>query len=179
MDTKNSPLNCIPKNEWDALIFSILKPFFKICLRDTLITREDLQQEAWISLLIACERYDSRKGKFTTFAYSYIRGRVMRYISKITLNKPQQHNMDGDVVYDATSTEQIYNDLTVERQDFMATVFDLVADQKHTELLHEHFVRGKSFRQIARETGTSHVSVANRVNKLLDTLETRLTNENA
>jgi predicted DNA-binding protein YlxM (UPF0122 family) len=72
-----------------------------------------------------------------------------------------------------------YEDTTAERQDFMKTIFDLVSDQKHVELLVEHFVNNKSFRQIAKETGTSHVSVANRVNKLLDVLEMRLVNENA
>jgi len=178
MDTRdNSPLSCIPKNEWDALILSILKPFFPLCVRDTLITTEDLQQEAWISLLIACERYDSRKGKFVTFAYHYIRGRVMRYISRVTRNKPYQCQVDNYV--DIMDENKSYEDTTAERQDFMKTIFDLVSDQKHVELLVEHFVNNKSFRQIAKETGTSHVSVANRVNKLLDVLEMRLVNENA
>jgi RNA polymerase sigma factor (sigma-70 family) len=178
MDTNDSPLNCIPPNEWDALIISILKPFFPLCTRDTLITREDLQQEAWISLLIACERYDSLKGKFVTFAYHYIRGRVMRYVSKVTRNKP--HQIDNDRTYiDAIEDDKGYIDTTAERNDFMKTIFSLVSDQKHTELLHEHFINNKSFRQIAKEIDTSHVSVANRVNKLLDVLETRLENENA
>lgn len=174
MDTNDSPLNCIPQNEWDALIISILKPFFSLCTRDTLITKEDLQQEAWISLLIACERYDSLKGKFITFAYHYIRGRVMRYISRVTRNKPYQIDEDATLLDD-----RVYEDTTVERHDFMKTIFSLVSDQKYTELLHEHFINDKSFRQIAKETNTSHSSVANRVNGLLDLLELRLENENA
>jgi hypothetical protein len=51
---KNNPLDSIPQNEWDAIIISILKPFLPLCARDTLITPEDLQQEAWIGLLRAC-----------------------------------------------------------------------------------------------------------------------------
>lgn len=173
MDTNDSPLDCIPKNEWDALILSILKPLFPLCARDTLITPEDLQQEAWISLLIACERYDSTKASFVTFAWHYIRGRVMRYIAKATRHKPNQIDADATYMDDRTHEEDI-----AERQDFMTTVFHLVSNEKHVNLLHEHFINGKSFRQIARETGISHGSIASRVNKLLDTLGTRLNHEN-
>lgn len=170
---EENPIECIPPNEWDAIILSILKPLFSLCSRDTLITPEDLQQEAWISLLIACERYDSTKASFVTFAWHYIRGRVMRYIAKVTRHKPNQIDEDAAVL-----DERTFKETGVEQQDFMTTVFGLVSDQKYIELLHEHFINGKSFRQIARETGISHVSVANRVNKLLDTLGTRLSHEN-
>ena len=173
-DTNDSPLNCIPRNEWDALILSILTPLFSLCNRDALINPEDLQQEAWISLLVACERYDSTKAKVTTFAYHYIRGSVMRYITKATRNKPNQIDKDARLL-DTRTCE----DVTVEQQDFMKIVFSLVSDQKHVELLHEHFLKDKSFRQIARETNSSHASIANRVHDLLDTLEIRLGHENA
>jgi transcriptional regulator of aromatic amino acid metabolism len=66
-----------------------------------------------------------------------------------------------------------------ERQDFLDTIFNLIADQEHSELLYEHFIKNKSCRQIAKDAGVSHVTVANRVNKLLDVLEHRLSNENA
>jgi predicted DNA-binding protein YlxM (UPF0122 family) len=61
----------------------------------------------------------------------------------------------------------------------MQTVVGLLSDQKHIDLLEQHFIHGKSFRQIAKETSVSHVAVANRINKLLDLLETRLNHENA
>jgi RNA polymerase sigma factor (sigma-70 family) len=169
----DNPLDSIPRNEWDAIILSIIQPFIPWCSRDTLITVDDLQQEAWIGLLRACERYDAKRAKFTTFAYSYIRGHVMRYITKMTRNKPYQVNEDITII-----DEREYEDDTAEKHDFMTTVFGLVADQKYVELLHEHFVNNKSFRQIARETNVSHVSIANRVNKLLDLLQTRLSHEN-
>ena len=170
----SSPLDSVKKNDWDAIILSILKPLLPLCARDTLITVEDLQQEAWIGLILAAERYDAKRSKFTTFAYTYIRGHVMRYITKVTRNKPLQVDEDATLLDD-----RVFEDNSVEREDFMETVFDKVADQEHSELLHEHFILGKSFRQIARETEVSHVAIANRVNKLLDVLEQRLSHENA
>ena len=170
----DSPLDSLPYNEWDAIILSIIKPLLPLCARDTLITVEDLQQEAWIGLLRACDKYDANRAKFSTFAYSYIRGHVMRYITKATRNKPTQIDEDA-----STMDDREYEDSSAERNDFITTVFDLVSDQEHSRLLHEHFVNNKSFRQIAKETDVSHVAVANRVNKLLDLLETRLSHENA
>lgn len=170
----NNPLDSIPPNEWDAIILSIIKPLLPLCARDTLITVEDLQQEAWIGLLRACDKYDPARAKFTTFAYSYIRGHVMRYIAKSTRNKPNQIDEDA-----AMMDDREVSDSSAEQQDLVRTVFYLVADQEHSDLLREHFIEGKSFRQIAKETDVSHVAVANRVNKLLDLLETRLSHENA
>lgn len=170
----DNPLDSIPQNEWDAIILSIIKPLLPLCARDTLITVEDLQQEAWIGLLRACDKFDANRAKFTTFAYSYIRGHIMRYIAKSTLNKPNQVDEDAVLLDDRE-----YEDDTADRQDLISTIFDKVSNEEHVELLYAHFINGKSFRQIARETNVSHVAIANRVNKLLDTLEKRLSHENA
>lgn len=174
MATNDKTLDSIPENEWDAIILSIIKPFLPLCTRDTLITLEDLQQEAWIGLLAASERYDAKRAKFTTFAYSYIRGYVMQYITKATRNKLVQIDEDAAVLDDRE-----YEDSTAEKNDLIDTIFGLVSDQKHIDLLEEHFVKHKSFRQIAKEIGVSHVAVANRVNKILDVLEYRLNSENS
>lgn len=170
----DNPLDSIPANEWDAIILSIITPLLSLCNRDTLITVQDLQQEAWIGLLRACDKYDPSRAKFTTFAYTYIRGHVMRYITKVTRNKPNQIDEDAAIIDDRK-----YEETSIEQEDLMHAVFGLVADEKHAHLLREHFILGKSFRQIARETNVSHVAIANRVNKMLDLLESRLSHENA
>lgn len=171
---KNNPLDHLEKNDWDAIIVSILKPFYSLCKKDVLVTPEDLQQEAWIALLAACDRYDPLKGKLVTFAYHYIRGHVMRYIAKRTTNKPTQIEEDP-VLLDPRE----YHDNSLERQDMMDTILDKVSDQDHANLITEHFVLNKSLRQIAREQGVSHEAVSNRLHKILDVLEIRLKHENA
>lgn len=170
----NNPLEELKQNEWDALIISILKPFFSLCKKDVLVSPEDLQQEAWIGLLAACERYDARKAKFVTYAYHYIRGHVMRYIAKKTKNKPVQIDEDPILV-----DERQYEENNSEQRDLMETVIANISDQEHADLLIEHFVKEKSFRQIAKERGVSHEAIATRIHKLLDLLEIRLSHENA
>ena len=170
----SNPLNELAQNEWDALIISILKPFYSLCKKDALVTPEDLQQEAWIGLLAACERYDARKAKFITFAYHYIRGHVMRYIAKRTKNKPTQLDEDPTLI-----DEREYEENGYEQRDIMDTIMDSVSDQEHAALLIDHFVHNQSFRQIAKKHGVSHEAIASRIHKLLDLLEIRLNHENA
>jgi len=174
MDTKNNPLDSLPQNEWDAFILSILKPFFFACSKDALVSPEDLQQEAWIGLLAAAKRYDHTRAKFVTYAHHYIRGHVMRYIAKRTKNKPTQ------VVGDPTELdERQHIESVAETRDLMSIILDSVSDQKHADLLVQHFVHGKSFRSLAKEYGVSHEIIATRTHKLLDLLQIRLNHENA
>lgn len=170
----DSPLDELEQNEWDALIYSILKPMHSFCTKDALVTPEDLQQEAWISLLKACERYDPSRAKFVTFAYHYIRGHVLRYIAKKTKDKPNQIDEDPVAV-----DNREYVESRVEQDDLRDTIFAKVADQPHADLLIEHFVHDKSLRQIARERQLSHQLIKVRVDKLLELLQIRLSNENA
>jgi len=174
MHTNDNPLESLPQNEWDALILSILKPLLPLCSKDALISVEDLQQEAWIGLLAACDRYDPKRAKFVTYAYHYIRGHVLRYILKKTRNKPNQIEEDPVVVDDRG-----YEDDSLERQDLMSTILDKIADEEHSDLIIQHYVNGKSFRSLAKERGVSHETIATRVNKLLGLLEKRLKHENA
>jgi RNA polymerase sigma factor (sigma-70 family) len=174
MDMNDNPLNELEQNEWDALIISILKPFYSLCKKDALVTPEDLQQEAWIGLLAACERYDPNKAKFVTYAYHYIRGHVMRYVAKRTKNKPVQIDEDPVLI-----DEREYEETNYEKHDLMNTIMGNVSDQEHANLLIEHFVLEKSFRQIAKEHGVSHEAIATRIHKLLDLLEIRLNHGNS
>ena len=171
---KNNPLDSLPQNEWDSLIISILKPFYYLCKKDALVSPEDLQQEAWIGLLAACEHYDPNKGKFVTFAYHYIRGHVMRYVSKKTMNKPTQIQEDPILIDD-----RIYYDSAAEKTDMMNTIMEKASDQEYAYLLIERYVQGRSLRQMAKDHGVSYETIAIRINKMLELLDIRLNHENA
>lgn len=180
---ENNPLDSLPQNEWDRLIISILKPFFSFCKNDTLITKEDLQQEAWIGLLAACERYDARKAKFVTYAYWYIRGHVMRYVAQKTKNKPSIINEsqleDAKEYRSSVCNHSEDHTQMIDTKDLSDTIFAKVADQEYSDYLTDHFIYDKSFRTIAKERGVSHETIATRIHKLLDLLEIRLNHENA
>jgi len=169
----NKPIDSLKKNEWDALIISILKPMYKFCRKDALIAPQDLQQEAWIALLLACERYDPSKASIVTFAYHYIRGHLMRYIARRTKRSLSQLEDESKLL------DICYKGDTGEDRDIMEVIMKHTSDQKHAHLLVEHFVRGKSLRQIASEQKISHGTVAIRIKKLLNLLTLRLNHENA
>lgn len=169
----DNPLDSLPQSEWDALIGSILRPFMTFAKVDPLITYEDLEQEAWVGLLNATKNYDSSKAKFITYAYHYIRGRVMRYILEKT--RVSANRIDSDPI----EVESGYTDNTSEDNELSLSIFAAIADDPHANLLIEHYVKGKSFRAIAQDYGMSHQGVAMHVKRLIKLLEKRVSRENA
>jgi RNA polymerase sigma factor (sigma-70 family) len=169
----DSPLDSLPQSEWDALISSILRPFLSFTKNDPLITAEDLEQEAWVGLLSAARNYDSTKAKFTTYAYHYIRGRILRYILQKTRLASARVDADMEAV------ETGYTDKTLEDSELLGSIFGAVAEEPHANFLVEHYVNGKSFRKIAKNSGMSHQGVAMHVKRLIKLLEKRLQHENA
>lgn len=171
----NSPLDELPQNEWDAIILSMISKLFTFCDRDVQIDRDDLIQEAWVSLLMAAERYDAGLGiKFTTFACHYIYGRVRSYIQR--KGKWAEYYYQDVDPFDYNVS--IYDE-RADNRDLVDTMLETLKDQKHKELIVEHFMNHKSCRQIARESGLSHETICSRLNKLLDLLKIRLKKENA
>ena len=168
-----SPLDSLPQSEWDALISSILRPFLGFAKKDPLISYEDLEQEAWVGLLSAAKNYDSTKAKFTTYAYHYIRGRILRYVLEKTRLSP------GRTETDPAQVEQGYIDNTLEESELMSSILGAVANEPHANFLIEHYVHGKSFRKIAKTSGMSHQGVAIHIKRLVNLLEKRLNCENA
>lgn len=169
----HNPLDSLPQSEWDALISSILRPFLSYRKNDPLISYDDLQQEAWIGLLSAAKNYDSTKAKFTTYAYHYIRGRILRYVLEKTRLSPQR------IAVDPLDIESGYIDNTPDTSELIGFIWGVVKNEPHANLLIEYYVKGKSFRKIAKDNGMSHQGVAMHVKKIIDLLEKRLHRENA
>lgn len=176
MDSKL--LESLPTEEWDKLIGSILKRFVRLCKQDALLSVEDLQQEAWMALLDASRLYNPlnpQGAKFSTFAHQHIRFHLCRYITSKLHRKPFQTEADPVAILRSTA----YEDTTAEDRDLMEVMFTAVEGEPHVDYLREHFIKGKSCRQIAKEQGVSHETASSRVNKLVETLSKRLNPNNA
>jgi len=176
MDSKL--LEDLPTEEWDKLIGSILRRFSRLCKQDALLNVEDLQQEAWLALLDATQVYNPlnpQGAKFSTFAHQHIRFHLCRYITSKLHKKPHQVEADPVAVLRSTA----YEDTTTEDRDLMEVMFAAVEDEQHVDYLREHFIKGKSCRQIAKEQNISHETASSRIKKLLDTLSKRLNSNNA
>jgi RNA polymerase sigma factor (sigma-70 family) len=170
-------LEKLPEEEWNALIFSIVKKFIPLCKRDVLIDVEDLKQEAWIALLKACENYDPNKAKnikFSSFAWIYINGHLCRFVTNRLNNKPGIEDVELVPVSDNGKIEQ-----EIISDDLIQTIFDVLSDQEHVSHLYDHFILKKSFREIAEEQNVSHNLIHLRIKKMVEILGIRLKNENA
>jgi RNA polymerase sigma factor (sigma-70 family) len=157
----DNPIDSLPQGEWDKLISSILRPYLSFAVNDPLISREDLEQD------------DPTKSKFSTYAYHYILGRIRRYV----LEKTRVSSSRIDI--DPIEIESGYIDNTIEDTELVKSIMLAVSDQPHAHFLVEHFIKGKSFRKIAKENGMSHQGVVMHVKKLINILEKRMNHENA
>ena len=54
-------LDCMPQNEWEIFINNIIRRY-AISVKINRLSIDDLQQEAWISILRACENFDVQRG---------------------------------------------------------------------------------------------------------------------
>lgn len=170
MPTKNNPIESISMDEWGKFIGGIIRPFSKFCHNNAMISREDLEQEAWLSLLYAAKKFDvSRGAKFTTYAYYNIRGAILRYITK----KIRYYD------YLDESNDFSYIDEMLDKEDFIRVTTNLLNDQKHAYLLEEYFIKNKPYREIAKEQNVSHQLIFNRITKLVELLRLRLNEQNS
>jgi RNA polymerase sigma factor (sigma-70 family) len=175
MNQPTEPLQTIPAQEWDALIGNIVKRFTPFCYMESTVDRDDLVQEAWVALLRACANFKPELAgncKFTTYAYTYINGSLCRLVGK---RKQTVDTVGLDP--DHTNIPMKLED-TIERDDLRKKIFGLVEDEEYVELIHKHFIDGKSYRELAKEYGCSHNSINIRIQKLLAVLNHRLQNEN-
>lgn len=164
----DNPLDELGQDEWDKFIFNIIKPYMFICYANSHLSVEDLQQEAWHSLLRVCEVYDPQKGKLTTFAYKTIKGNVLRYIKKQT--KLSLVNFEDEIsVSDPHDEEQ-----TIEDRDVYEMIFNKLSDQEHAGLLVDKYIYDMPLRELATKYGVSHQTIKNRLTRLRETLETRM-----
>lgn len=175
----NELLDVLPKNEWDKFIANIVNTFVTFSSNDTCISREDLEQEAWLALLSSCKTFKTDKDtKFTTYAYTVIRSKLMRFTmvkSRSNENRIPFYVPNNDKL--KTELDKSYIDDTHETNDIRTTLISKISDEPDLHLLISHFFNGKTLRALAKENGISHAAVNNRINRLLDLLSIRLSNE--
>jgi len=178
MTTQNNPLETLTVDEWDSLIFSIVKRYFAITRKNPSVDVDDLKQEAWHALMRACNNHDPEKAaksgvKFSTYAYAYIDGQLRRYVSN-ACKVPANVDIDNISVIDDTYDLED----EIQRDELACKIFELAKDEKHAELLVEHFVKGKTYRQIARELGVSHNLINLRIHAVLKKVQEELYDDN-
>lgn len=176
--TTQNPIESLTVDEWDALIISIVKRYFAAARRNPTIEVDDLKQEAWHALMRACRNHDPEKAaksgvKFSTYAYAYIEGQLRRYVANVC-KIPGMMDIDNvHMVDDSFDMEE-----EVVKEEMAHKIFELASGHKHADLLVEHFIYGKTYRQIARELGVSHNLINLRIHSVLKQVQNELYDDN-
>lgn len=181
--SSKSPLETLTTDEWDALIISIVKRYFALTRFNSAIDVDDLKQEAWHALMRACQNHDPNKAaksgvKFSTYAYAYIDGQLRRYVSthcRLTdyCKTDSEDFMGFPAVEDGVDLEDKLADA-----ELAGKIFKLAKGEKHYDILIQHFVNGKTYRQIAAELGVTHALIGQRIHAMLEKIQEQLSDDN-
>ena len=103
---------------------------------------DDYYQIGLIALWDAAKLYDEEKGKFSTYAFSFIRGRMLVFLR-------QQNKHEKDRVFNEEQLEKlVYEELFLEKEDLLACFTYLTEKEKRWVLL--RYYHGLSNSDIAK-----------------------------
>ncbi len=104
---------------------------------------DDYYQIGLIALWDAANLYDEKKGKFSTYAFSFIRGRMLMF-----LRQQKKHEKEQSVFNENLLQKLVYEELFLEKEDFLACFAYLTEKEERWVLL--RFYHGLSNSDIAK-----------------------------
>ena len=161
-------LDCMPQNEWEIFINNIIRRY-AISVKINRLSVDDLQQEAWISILRACENFDVQRGiKFSTLAFLYIKRDLEKHIKKNCKHSAVQNIDDIDI-------PQYSN--TIEHEDSIRHIMNKWDEEEKRLLMFRH-VHGLSYNDIGKKESKSHTWAMNKLSKAYKKAESILNEDN-
>lgn len=115
MQREKALLPCFEEilQQYAPLLYGTLKKYGASQRTD----QEDLLQEGRLALWDAYTRYEHQKGSFSAYASKYVRGRVLRYLSKqYKHDNHQAHRLRGEKDMGEEALEWELPDTTAERE---------------------------------------------------------------
>lgn len=147
---------------------------------------EDLFQEGYVGLMKAANRFDSTRGaKFSTYAYPYVDGQILRMIeSDKWYGKNREERLEGiapyslDAPIDGADNEITYVD-SIGNYDFnfekieIKTVIDILPE-KLKKIIVMYYMQSFTQVEIARKIGCSKSNVSVLMRETLEYLKFQL-----
>lgn len=151
-----------PEN-WKRLILKLRGKYAPLC-RDSLLSPDDIEQEALLALCRAAETYDERHGvQFSTYAYSVINRNVYRFVNR-TIKK----HIPGGLLEDTVSSSEFHESDVDKQLDADA----ILSRMRNPEWVRMSLCDGLSYREIARRIGNiSHEIVRRSVLRDLERMQ--------
>lgn len=142
-------------------------------------TAADLEQEAYIALTIAANRYMPGLGvNFSTYAYTFIRNHLLRIIRHVEIGKKYETSLtDESVLFNIADEEPICHNYSDDiPQDVLYKAMESLS-QEERMILEEYVLHKKTFRDLALELGVHYSTVKRRYDKICSKLRNILINK--
>lgn len=149
---------------YKSLVISVARQYFLVGAGD-----EDLIQEGMIALYRAIDAYDTgTKVPFSAFAYSCVKNRIIDVVKAANRDKHKALNnyvsiYDADCLMSATSAE----DAAIMRENSIQVkknILEILTQEERSVLV--LYLDGRSYRDIALQTGNSEKYVDNTLQKI-------------
>lgn len=129
---------------------------------------DDIIQEGMLFLCKAAAAYNPEKAKFSTYAFSYIRGGILMYLNKISKNSYNNVELEDEYV-----GEEDVSDENILRKSKYIKCRDLVDDKD--QLILTLWAYGYNQTDIAKRVGISQPTVSVKLSEIINNIKGELT----
>ncbi len=152
--------------EWTKFVKAIVNKFY--CSKKyILLTKQDLEQEAWLALLKAAKNFDEKRSTlFSTYAYSYIYKELLKYIHRKVL--PKKLDSQCEILHQ--NVELIRDPVSLEKKSENNNLINhalSILDKRDQAIVKLYFIDDFNYKQIAHAINMSQVMVSKRLDQAL------------
>ncbi|MDE6550370.1 MAG: sigma-70 family RNA polymerase sigma factor [Clostridia bacterium] len=147
-------------NNYKGMVASVARRYYIVGA-----TQEDALQEGMIGLFNAVMTYNERGGKFSTYAYTCIRSRILDAVKSASRdkNRPLNDYVPIDTLIGVSDMEEeIFGN--IEGQELQARIKDALNDKEYKVL--RMYLDGKSYAEIASESDMQIKGVDNALQRI-------------
>lgn len=167
-------ITSVPNEEWKLIINKVVS---LVCLHrpyrnEALVSRDDLEQQAWVAVYRAGERFDPTRGtKFTTFAYASIYRELCRFID--STNKKSVPCVESTMVSGISALENVRVEDSFHEVQEDAELVNMAMQTlspHDQEIIMAHVSEGLTFREMGERFNVNWTGVSKRFYRAMEKL---------
>lgn len=174
-------------DDWTRLIKRIIKEVYFPHACDPTMSYEDVEQEAWVLLCHAANKFDPHKAKatqstFQTYAFQCVRWGLLRLVATNSRKARKQSDAEIDVLANLLSLPPNQ----VRQAELLDTISYVTSNlpPQDLDLLYRHYVAKQSYRDIAASVDDEHntakgerptyQTIKNRIDAAVEKMHTKM-----
>lgn len=123
------------------------------------VSIDEVKSAAYMGLVDAASRYDSKKGNFSTYAYYRINGAILDYLRELNWKKGLKQCPIEDLSYSVENNFAFFDDICI--------------SEKAKDLFQKYFVENYSLKEIALNYGLSECRIHQMMTKCKSDIKRR------